>query len=74
VKDEGRGISREVQATISAGASTGLGFRGMQERIRQIGGTLTIESNGSGTVVLVSLPVVESSSGGNEDRAVLRVG
>jgi PAS domain S-box-containing protein len=67
VKDEGRGISPEVQSKITAGASTGVGFRGMQERIKQIGGTLTIESNGNGSVVLVSLPVVESSSGRIED-------
>lgn len=62
VRDEGQGISPEVKAKIRDGANTGVGFRGMQERIRQIGGALTIESNGNGTVVLASLPVVESIS------------
>ena len=65
VKDQGQGISPEVQAKIAAGVSSGVGFRGMEERIRQIGGTLTIKSNLNGTSVLaVLLTPAESSPGG----------
>ena len=67
VKDEGRGISPEVQKKIIDGSNAGVGFRGMQERIKQIGGILSVESNGDGTVVFVSLPVLESVPGGNDD-------
>jgi PAS domain S-box-containing protein len=61
VKDAGRGISEETQSKIASGASPGVGFRGMQERVKQIGGTLTIQSSGQGTTVLVVLPVTEKS-------------
>jgi PAS domain S-box-containing protein len=56
IKDEGRGLDKGTQAKLASGESVGVGFRGMQERVRQIGGTLTVESNGHGTSVKVSLP------------------
>jgi signal transduction histidine kinase len=34
-----------------------VGVRGMQERLRQLGGTLNINSNNNGTTVMASLPV-----------------
>ena len=36
-------------------AHTGVGLRGMQERLRQLGGTLQIQSNGHGTQVIATL-------------------
>jgi PAS domain S-box-containing protein len=56
VRDEGRGISAERLAELRSGVS-GVGMRGIQERLRQFGGTATIESDGSGTSVLASVPV-----------------
>jgi signal transduction histidine kinase len=56
IKDEGRGLDKDIQVKIASGESVGVGFRGMQERVRQIGGTLTVESNGHGTSVIVALP------------------
>ena len=38
-------------------AHTGVGLRGMRERLRQLGGTLQIQSNGHGTRVIAVLPV-----------------
>jgi signal transduction histidine kinase len=61
VRDEGKGIGHEMVAMLNSGASTGVGFRGMQERVRLIGGKLTIHSNGHGTSVLVSLPINEAA-------------
>jgi PAS domain S-box-containing protein len=61
VRDEGKGIGHEMVARLNSGASTGVGFRGMQERVRLIGGQLTIHSNGHGTSVLVSLPINEAA-------------
>jgi signal transduction histidine kinase len=35
----------------------GVGLRGMSERLRQLGGTLDLSSNESGTKVRATLPV-----------------
>lgn len=57
VTDHGRGIGPEIQEKFFAGKSTGVGLRGMRERVRQLGGALKIESNGSGTSIQVMLPI-----------------
>jgi two-component system NarL family sensor kinase len=62
VRDEGRGLSREIQAKIASGASAGVGFRGMQERASQLRGTLKIRSDGNGTSIVVVLPVLQELS------------
>lgn len=59
VKDEGRGIDQKTQLKIASGGSVGVGLRGMHERVRQIGGTLRVQSNGNGTSVLVTLPLAQ---------------
>jgi PAS domain S-box-containing protein len=58
VKDNGTGIKEHIRSNIASGASVGVGFRGMQERVRLLGGTLTVQSNENGTSVLVALPLV----------------
>jgi two-component system NarL family sensor kinase len=63
VRDNGQGISQEVQATIASGKASGVGLRGMRERVAAIGGTFTIKSDGKGTSVLVSLPVEKAVEG-----------
>jgi len=55
VKDSGRGIPKSKQLTLVS--SGGVGLRGMQERIRQLGGTLEIKSSPNGTVIAATLPV-----------------
>jgi PAS domain S-box-containing protein len=57
IRDEGRGIDQEIQARLNSGASVGVGLRGMKERARLLGGSLTVRSNGGGTSVLVVLPL-----------------
>ena len=57
VRDQGRGMSLEAQEKFFAGKSSGVGLRGMRERVRQIGGALEIQSNGNGTAILVVLPM-----------------
>jgi signal transduction histidine kinase len=56
VKDSGRGIPKSKQLTLVS--SGGVGLRGMQERIRQLGGTLEIKSSPNGTVIAATLPVL----------------
>ena len=61
VRDEGKGIRQEIVAKLNSGSGIGVGFRGMQERVRLIGGKLAIHSDGDGTSVLVSLPINEAA-------------
>ena len=56
IKDAGKGIPLEKQLELSAGR-TGVGVRGMRERLRRFGGDLDIQSDGSGTIVTARLPL-----------------
>lgn len=55
VQDNGKGIPREKQRELLHSGRTGVGFGGMRERLRQLGGTLEIQSEGNGTIVSASL-------------------
>jgi len=62
VTDHGRGISRQIRDNIVMGKSSGVGFHGMRERVRQLGGTLEIQSNSNETFVLVVLPIRDGAT------------
>ena len=47
VEDEGKGIPAQIQSKISSGELTGVGLRGMRERVRQFGGHLDVRSKRS---------------------------
>ncbi len=55
ISDEGKGFTRHLQA--DAPAPVGVGIAGMNERINQLGGVLTIDSSASGTTVTARIPV-----------------
>jgi signal transduction histidine kinase len=59
VRDNGKGLRPEYREKMAAGATVGVGIRGMRERVRQLGGSLEIISDGLGvgTRVVVRLPV-----------------
>jgi PAS domain S-box-containing protein len=57
VRDAGKGIPVEAQTGLSSGKLSGVGLRGMHERLRQMGGHLDIQSNSSGTLVIATLPI-----------------
>jgi signal transduction histidine kinase len=59
IADKGKGIPPEKKEDMSSAGTPGVGIRGMRERIRQLGGSLEINSNDSGTVVTVHLPIPE---------------
>jgi PAS domain S-box-containing protein len=61
VEDRGAGMSPERLAAIQS-HGTGVGIRGMRERVRHLHGDLVIESNGSGTKVYATLPLTTSLS------------
>lgn len=58
VQDRGKGIPADKQQELNSVGRSGVGFRGMRERLRQLGGTLRIQSDGDGTVVVAMLPLV----------------
>ena len=66
VRDEGRGMDPVTQSKIATGETVGVGVRGMQERVKQIGGTLAIRFNGKGTSVIVTLPLTEGATSPRE--------
>jgi len=66
VQDNGKGISLEKQAELIESSRGGVGFRGMRERLRQLGGSLDIHSEGSGTVVIATLLLNQNHSEQNQ--------
>jgi len=60
IEDAGKGIPPEKQSLFRLSARTGVGLRGMRERLRQLGGTLQIQSIGHGTQVIATLPVART--------------
>ncbi|MGA8439434.1 MAG: response regulator [Candidatus Sulfotelmatobacter sp.] len=62
IEDAGKGIPVEKQSMFVSSARGGVGLRGMRERLRQLGGTLQIQSNGHGTRVIAVLPVVRPAA------------
>jgi PAS domain S-box-containing protein len=66
VEDRGTGMSPERLAAIQS-RGTGVGIRGMRERVRHLRGDLVIESSGSGTKVYATLPLPTSLSPQNRN-------
>lgn len=60
VSDSGKGISLEKQQDLTLGRG-GVGVEGMRERVKQLGGTLEIQSTGTGTVVTATLPLAQAA-------------
>jgi PAS domain S-box-containing protein len=62
IQDEGKGLPEEIGKSGSTPAN-GVGLRGMDERMRQLGGRLQISSSGKGTtltaIVPIAVPAVE---------------
>src|SRR5438445_1220958 len=61
VEDRGKGIPPEKQSKMASNGTPGVGIRGMRERLRQLGGSLEINSNGKGTVIVARLPIANTS-------------
>lgn len=59
IEDAGKGIPLEKQ---SGSAHSGVGLRGMRERVRLLNGTLQIQSSDHGTRVTAVLPVGHATS------------
>jgi signal transduction histidine kinase len=62
IRDLGKGMSAEKLAEIQSGGS-GLGIRGMRERLRPFHGTLNIQSDHNGTSILATIPISPAVAG-----------
>jgi PAS domain S-box-containing protein len=71
VQDNGNGIPPEKQRQLIAAHRGGVGFGGIRERLRQLGGTLEIQSNGNGTVITAILNSGLARQGNEEVREML---
>lgn len=54
--DYGHGMSADALKRFQSGIGIGVGLAGMRERVAELGGTMTIDSDSRGTIVQVSLP------------------
>jgi signal transduction histidine kinase len=70
ITDDGRGFSVPAELdTPEASLTMGVGIMGMRQRLKQLGGTLVIESSSDGTTINARVPIEEDkraahSSGG----------
>ena len=60
VRDKGEGMPVERLSEIQSRGS-GVGIRGMRERVLQLSGTMSIESDGSGTRIHVVIPIPKTA-------------
>ena len=60
VWDRGKGLDPEIAQGTEAGARLGVGIRGMIERVRQLGGRMTLRPGNPGTIVEVLLPLAQT--------------
>lgn len=61
VRDYGRGIAPELLKGFGArGTSSGVGLTGMRERMRELGGQLTIQPCATGILISVTIPLAEA--------------
>lgn len=61
IRDNGKGIPQERLRNLAEPGNEGVGLAGMRERVRDLGGSLTIHSDSSGTSVKVCIPVLDSA-------------
>jgi signal transduction histidine kinase len=59
VEDHGKGIPTEKLDEMTLPGTAGVGITGMRERVRQLGGTLAIDSDNQGTKIIARIPIPE---------------
>jgi len=64
VRDYGKGVAPELLENLRMnGTTAGVGLAGMRERIRELGGQLSIQPCTPGTLVYVTMPLSEKTEG-----------
>lgn len=63
VRDAGKGIRPEKLSDLQSGGS-GVGIRGMRERVAQLSGEMIVKSDSTGTRISVTIPISKSIAAG----------
>jgi two-component system, NarL family, sensor kinase len=61
IEDEGRGMPAHLRDDRNAMPSAGVGIAAMQQRVKDLGGEMEIQSGDGGTTIVVSLPITEAT-------------
>jgi signal transduction histidine kinase len=62
IRDYGKGIAPEVLTAIrTKGMNSGVGLAGMRERMRDLGGQLSIQSRAPGIMISANIPLLETA-------------
>jgi signal transduction histidine kinase/ActR/RegA family two-component response regulator len=67
IEDNGTGVPSQKRAALSKGRGAGVGIAGMSQRLQQLGGSLEVVFQPSGTVVFASVPVQERRAEGDPE-------
>jgi signal transduction histidine kinase len=62
IQDTGKGIAPAKLCEITSGGVSGVGLRGMRERIENFRGTFDLTSDETGTCIAVSIPIAASAA------------
>ncbi len=61
IRDHGKGIPRHVLERFQKnGTNVGVGLAGIRERIKELGGSLQIDSSSSGTLLTITIPLADA--------------
>jgi PAS domain S-box-containing protein len=60
IEDQGRGLPLHLRGDDVVIAAAGVGIASIRERVRELGGTLTVQSGDGGTLLNVTLPLPEN--------------
>jgi len=78
IQDRGRGLKPELLRQFQEhGTGVGIGLAGIRERMMELEGHLTLESDANGTIVTATLPLANNNdlaSNNNDDDAHVRSG
>ncbi len=66
VKDFGRGVPGEILDRFWKTGNVGVGLAGIRERLKELGGSLEIESNLDGTLLRATVPIAARQSNEHE--------
>jgi len=68
IRDDGRGIpQKRLKRLVEDASEAGVGIAGMRERMRDLGGTLNIQSSRTGTSVVISIPAEKAFATSQEN-------
>lgn len=70
VRDYGTGVPREILDRFWKTGNVGVGLAGIRERLKELGGTLQIESGLDGTLLTATIPVSATEGDSSEEAFV----